>query len=146
MFCLYSQIFTKFRNLPHHFLIFRKVSSIYSECTNKIHAELYNLCNCATAHRWRNQAKLNLKLLYSLEMFPAAPQASSRKGNILKESHPFLMSSFLVPTPSLLINYVDTKAKCCHLKKLTCTCTLRQVFIIIFRLLDWRYSQSCWYF
>jgi hypothetical protein len=28
-----------------------------------------------------------------------------------------------------LINYVDTKAKCRHLKKLTCKGTLRQVFI-----------------
>ncbi len=28
-----------------------------------------------------------------------------------------------------LINYTDTKAKCRHLKKLTCKETLRQVFI-----------------
>jgi hypothetical protein len=28
-------------------------------------------------------------------------------------------------------------------KKFTCKGTLRQVFI---RVLDWRYSQSCWYF
>ena len=28
-----------------------------------------------------------------------------------------------------LNEYIGTKAKCCHLKKLTCTGTLRQVFI-----------------
>jgi hypothetical protein len=30
-----------------------------------------------------------------------------------------------------LLNYVDTKAKCCHLKKLICTGTLRQVVICL---------------
>jgi hypothetical protein len=30
-----------------------------------------------------------------------------------------------------LINYIDTKAKCSHLKKLTCKGTLRQVFICL---------------
>ncbi len=40
-----------------------------------------------------------------------------------------------------LMNYIDTKAKCHHLKKLTCTRTMRQADFI-----DWRYSQSCWYF
>jgi hypothetical protein len=40
---------------------------------------------------------------------------------------------------------VDTKAKCRHLKKLTCKGTLRQVFIRVY-ILEWRYSQSCWYF
>jgi hypothetical protein len=33
-----------------------------------------------------------------------------------------------------LINYKDTKAKCRHLKKLTCKGTLRQVFIRVYRL------------
>ncbi len=33
-----------------------------------------------------------------------------------------------------LINYIDTKAKCLHLKKLTCKGTLRQVFIRVYRL------------
>jgi hypothetical protein len=33
-----------------------------------------------------------------------------------------------------LINYIDTKAKCRQLKKLTCKGTLRQVFISIYRL------------
>ncbi len=37
----------------------------------------------------------------------------------------------------------DTKTKCCLLKKFTCKGTLRQVF---FRVIDWRYMQSCWYF
>ncbi len=41
-----------------------------------------------------------------------------------------------------LISFIDTKAKCRHLKKLTCKGTLRQVFI---RVIDC-YSQSCWYF
>jgi len=36
-----------------------------------------------------------------------------------------------------LINYIDTKAKCRHLQKITGKGTLQQVFI------DWRYSQSC---
>jgi hypothetical protein len=30
-----------------------------------------------------------------------------------------------------LINYIDIKAKCCHLKKLTCKGTLRQLFICL---------------
>ncbi len=42
-----------------------------------------------------------------------------------------------------LFNYIDTKAKWRHKKKLTCTGTLRQVFIRVYRL---GYSQSCWYF
>jgi hypothetical protein len=33
-----------------------------------------------------------------------------------------------------LVNYKDTIAKCRHLKKLTCTETLRQVFIRAYRL------------
>jgi hypothetical protein len=33
-----------------------------------------------------------------------------------------------------LINYIDTKAECRHLKKLTCKGTLRQVFIRVYRL------------
>jgi hypothetical protein len=43
-----------------------------------------------------------------------------------------------------LIQDIDTKAKCHHLKKLTCKGTLLQVFIREF--IDWRYSPSCWYF
>ncbi len=33
-----------------------------------------------------------------------------------------------------LVNYIDTKANCSHLKKLTGKWTLRQVFIRVFRL------------
>ncbi len=33
-----------------------------------------------------------------------------------------------------LINYIDTKAKFCHLKQITCKGTLRQVFIRVYRL------------
>jgi hypothetical protein len=33
-----------------------------------------------------------------------------------------------------IINYIDTKAKCRHLKKLTCKGTLRQEFIRVYRL------------
>ncbi len=33
-----------------------------------------------------------------------------------------------------LMNYTDTKAKCRHLKKLTCKGTLRQVFIRVYSL------------
>jgi hypothetical protein len=33
-----------------------------------------------------------------------------------------------------LINYIDTKAECRHLKKLICKGALRQVFIIVYRL------------
>jgi hypothetical protein len=40
-----------------------------------------------------------------------------------------------------LINYIETKTKCLHLKKLTCKGALRQMFIR-----DWRYIQSCWYY
>ncbi len=43
-----------------------------------------------------------------------------------------------------LINYMGTKAKCRCLKKLTCKGTVRQIFVSEF--IDWRYSQTCWYF
>ena len=33
-----------------------------------------------------------------------------------------------------LIKYIDTKAKFRHLKKFTCKWTLRQVFVIVYRL------------
>jgi hypothetical protein len=33
-----------------------------------------------------------------------------------------------------LINYIETKAKGCHLRKFTCKGTLRQVFIKVYRL------------
>ncbi len=33
-----------------------------------------------------------------------------------------------------LINYIDTKAKCCHLKTITCKGTLRQGFIKVYKL------------
>ncbi len=39
-----------------------------------------------------------------------------------------------VPTRLGPINYIDIKAKCRHLKKLTCKETLRQVFITVYRL------------
>jgi hypothetical protein len=34
-----------------------------------------------------------------------------------------------------LVNYIDNKAKCRHLKKFTCIGTLRQVFIRVYKLL-----------
>jgi hypothetical protein len=46
-------------------------------------------------------------------------------------------SASLVSTHPLghgLINNIDTKAKCCHLKKLTCKGTLWPMFIRIYRL------------
>ncbi len=43
-----------------------------------------------------------------------------------------------------LINYIDTKAKCRHRKKLTCVKVLCGRCLSEF--VDWRYSQSCWYF
>ncbi len=43
-----------------------------------------------------------------------------------------MCNNFLYLRPNhWLINYVDTKAKCRHLKKLTCKGTLRQVFICL---------------
>ncbi len=44
-----------------------------------------------------------------------------------------------------IYNYIDTKEE--SSKKLTCKGTLRQVFIrvIVYRLENLRYSQSCWY-
>jgi hypothetical protein len=33
-----------------------------------------------------------------------------------------------------ILNYIETKAKCRHLKKLTCKGILRQVFIRVYRL------------
>ncbi len=51
-------------------------------------------------------------------------------------------SPHIMPTTDGLINYIDTEAKCRHLKILTYKGTLRPVskFIV------WIYSQSCWYF
>ncbi len=43
-----------------------------------------------------------------------------------------------------LINYTDTKAKFCHLKKFTCKERLCGRCLSEF--IGWRYSQSCWYF
>jgi hypothetical protein len=54
------------------------------------------------------------------------------------------VSLYRYPLHHGLINYIDTNAKCRHLKKLTCKETLRQVFIRVF--IEWRCSQSCWYF
>ncbi len=42
-----------------------------------------------------------------------------------------------------LINNIVTKAECCHLRKFTCKGTLRRCLL---EFIDWRYSQSCWYF
>ncbi len=42
-----------------------------------------------------------------------------------------------------LINYIDTKAKCRHRKKLTCKATLRQV---LSEFIGRSYSQLCWFF
>jgi hypothetical protein len=42
-----------------------------------------------------------------------------------------------------LINHIGTKAKCRHLNKLTCKGTLQQC---LSEFIDWKYSQSCWYF
>ncbi len=50
-------------------------------------------------------------------------------------SHTYLMLIFSdFAADQGLINYIETKAKCCHLKKLTCKGTLQQVFIIVYRL------------
>ncbi len=43
-----------------------------------------------------------------------------------------------------LINYIDTKAKCHHPKNLTCKTGLCGRCLSEF--IDWRFSQSCWYF
>ncbi len=42
-----------------------------------------------------------------------------------------------------IVNYIDTKAKCRHLKKMTCK---RLCGKCLSEFIDWRYSQSCWYF
>jgi hypothetical protein len=52
--------------------------------------------------------------------------------------HRNLKQSPLSPNHGLT-NYIETNAKCRHLKKLSCKGILRQVFIRV-------YSQSCWYF
>jgi hypothetical protein len=45
-----------------------------------------------------------------------------------------MASDKLKPWASYNYMYMDTKAKCRHLKKVTCKGTLRQVFI---RFIDW---------
>ncbi len=42
-----------------------------------------------------------------------------------------------------LINYVDTKAKCRHPKTLSVKGLCGRC---LYEFIDWRYSQSCWYF
>jgi hypothetical protein len=42
--------------------------------------------------------------------------------------------TFLHTVQNGLIYYVDTKAKCRHLKKITCKGTMRNVFIRVYRL------------
>jgi hypothetical protein len=44
------------------------------------------------------------------------------------------MTKSMVNLDHGLINFIDTKIKCRHLKKLTCKGTLWQVFIRVFRL------------
>ncbi len=44
-----------------------------------------------------------------------------------------------------LINYMDIKAKCRHLKELTCKGTLRHVFIRVYRLEIKSVMLVCWY-
>ncbi len=44
------------------------------------------------------------------------------------------VSLYRYPLHHGLMNFIDTKAKCRHLKKLTCNGTLRQVFIRVYRL------------
>ena len=53
---------------------------------------------------------------------------------LLVSRHTAIQSRTSVYVHHGLINYVDTKAKCQHLKKLTCKGTLRQVFIRVYRL------------
>jgi hypothetical protein len=47
--------------------------------------------------------------------------------------------------PCGIIKYIDTKAKCRHLKELASKGILRKVFIRVFRL-EIQYIQSYWYF
>jgi hypothetical protein len=48
----------------------------------------------------------------------------------MEEAEPVIaVGGFVYDFPHELINYIDTKAKCRHLKKLTCKGTLRQVFV-----------------
>jgi hypothetical protein len=77
------------------------------------------------------------KIICSVEIFPwqlrcPIPQICSQK------LHVILNPAYIPETRAVcnaadhgLINYIDTKAKCCHLKKLTYKETLRQVFICL---------------
>jgi hypothetical protein len=72
-------------------------------------------------------------------------------GTLTRFHHRYEITSVKLPTLRLkvfcvfadiakdgLIYNIDTKAKCRHLIKLNCIC--------LSELIDWRYSQSCWYF
>ncbi len=50
------------------------------------------------------------------------------------------IQKFLMGTRHGIINFVDTKAKCRHLKNFTCKGRCLSGFT------DWRNRQSCWYF
>jgi hypothetical protein len=58
---------------------------------------------------------------------------SDNKSALLAASH-IPLCRMLLGLNQGLINYIDNKAKCRHLKKLTCKGTLRQVFIRVYRL------------
>ncbi len=48
----------------------------------------------------------------------------------MEEAEPVIaVGGFVYDFPQELINYIDIKAKCRHLKNLTCKGTFRQVFI-----------------
>ena len=85
--------------------------------------------------KYLQYAGCKVRLFEREDRFVSGP--SSSKGSLctvfrIKKIHSIFY--FLHVYSYGLINYKDTKAKCRHLKKLTCKMTLRQVFIRVYRL------------
>ncbi len=83
---------------------------------------------------------LNLCPFFFSTAVPLAPHFSNLFSffTLLSLLFPFSVSPFSCYFFFLflhrLVNYIDTKVQCCHLKSLTCKGILRQVFIRVYRI------------
>ncbi len=76
----------------------------------------------------RNRIKMNVLFMSKVNILNHIKTKSIMFAYIL-----YCMSPVLRSIDYWLINYIDTKAKCRHLKKLTCKGILRDVFFRVFR-------------
>jgi hypothetical protein len=72
--------------------------------------------------------------------------SQDRTRNVYQKSCLFSTSQCKYIARHGLINFIDIKAKCCHLKKLPCKGTLQQVFIRVYTLEILSAILPYWYF